>query len=43
MLEGLKSKVYPIREAAVIAIGSLGELEDAQFKLVQEGRFPGAL
>ena len=42
MLEGLKSKVYNIREAAIIAIGSLAELDDAQFKIVQEGAIPGS-
>jgi hypothetical protein len=41
MLEGLKNKVYTIREAAVVAIGNIGELEEAQFKLVQEGATPG--
>ena len=41
MLEGLKSKQYSIREAAVVAVGCLAEFEDAQFKMVQEGAVPG--
>jgi len=43
MLEGLKSKHYAIREAAVVAVGCLAEFEEAQFKLVQEGAVPGIL
>ena len=43
MLEGLKSKHYAIREAAIVAVGCLAEFEEAQFKLVQEGAVPGSV
>jgi hypothetical protein len=43
MLEGLKSKHYAIREAAVVAVGCLAEFEGAQFKMVQEGAIPGSV
>ncbi len=43
MLEGLKSKHYTIREAAIVAVGCLAEFEEAQFKLVQEGAVPGSV